>query len=125
MTPEEAVIRIQANYRGILARRAIRDRFTDKTLNSVTNSFVTGSVMTRLEKVMKHVLKDGARYSGYVLRSQNNQEELIPEGRGKIKWPNGDKYSGYFKSGVPHGQGTKIYQEKNTVIEGQFRNGVA
>ena len=40
--------------------------------------------MGRLEKVMKHVLKDGARYSGYVLKG-NQDEELVPEGRGKIK----------------------------------------
>ena len=124
MSPEEATIRIQANFRGIMARRAIRDKFQDKTLNSVTNSFLTGSVIGRLEKVMKHVLKDGARYSGYVLKAQQD-EDLVPEGRGKIKWPNGDKYSGYFKGGLPHGKGTKIIADKNTVIEGLFRNGLA
>ena len=125
MSPEEATIRIQANFRGIMARRAIRDKFQDKTLNSITNSFLTGSVIGRLEKVMKHVLKDGARYSGYVLKAQQDNEDLIPEGRGKIKWPNGDKYSGYFKGGLPHGKGTKIIADKNTVIEGLFRNGLA
>lgn len=124
MSPEEAAIRIQANFRGIMTRRAIKEKFTDQTLNSVTNSFITGSVMGRLEKVMKHVLKDGARYSGYVLKA-NQDEELVPEGRGKIKWPNGDKYSGYFKAGQPHGKGTKHIAEKNTVIEGLFRNGLA
>ena len=70
------------------------------------------------------MLKDGAKYSGYVTKSYKD-DEVVPEGRGKIKWPNGDKYSGYFKNGLPHGKGTKIIVDKNTVIEGQFKNGMA
>ena len=122
---EEAVIRIQANYRGILARRAIREKFVDRSLNSVSNSFMTGSIITRVERVIKHVLRDGSKYTGFATKSATNEDERIPEGRGKIKWPNGDKYMGYFKNGQPHGQGTKILAERNTVIEGQFRNGMA
>jgi len=66
----QAVVRIQANWRGIKARRRIRDQFMDKSLN-ITNSFITGngSIATRLEKVSKVVLRDGAKYSGYVKRN--------------------------------------------------------
>jgi len=61
----------------------------------------------RPDPVKKMVLPDGALYSGQVRRDALKFEELIPDGRGKIKWPNGDKYSGRFINGMPNGEGIK------------------
>ena len=104
---------------------------TDVSLNSIAQSFATGSVLgeRRAEPVRKHVLPDGALYSGQVRRdlSKQNRDELVPDGRGKIKWPNGDKYSGRFMAGRPHGEGVKVMTvpEGTTTIEGIFHNGFA
>jgi len=66
MTMEEAAIRIQAAIKGVWTRRLIRDKKTDQTLNSISHSFATTSILgeRRLELVRKHVLPDGALYSG-------------------------------------------------------------
>ena len=65
------IIKVQAQFRGILARKMIRAKFTDVTLNSITQSFANASVITggtqverRPEPVKKYVLPDGALYSG-------------------------------------------------------------
>ena len=81
----------------------------------------------RLEPVRKHVLQDGALYSGQVRRDYTSRtpDELIPDGKGKIKWPNGDKYSGRFMGGKPHGNGVKTIVADSTIIEGTFRDGLA
>jgi len=98
-------------------------------LNSVSHSFATTSIMgeRRLEPVQKHVLQDGALYTGQVRRDPTSRtpDELIPDGKGKIKWPNGDKYRGRFMGGLPHGEGVKFIAADNTGIEGTFRNGLA
>lgn len=106
-----------------MARKRIREKFTDMTLNSITHSFANASVITggtamerRPEPVKKHVLPDGALYSGQVRRDPMRPDELIPDGKGKIKWPNGDKYSGRFVSGMPNGDGTKEIVATGTKI---------
>ena len=83
-------------------------------MNSITHSFANASVITggtlverRPDPVKKMVLPDGALYSGQVKRDAIRPDELIPDGKGKIKWPNGDKYSGRFINGMPHGEGIK------------------
>jgi len=40
------IIKVQAQFRGILARKMIRAKFTDVTLNSITQSFANASVIT-------------------------------------------------------------------------------
>ena len=39
-----------------------------------------------------------------------------------MTWKNGDKYSGDFKDGKIHGQGTQIWKNGN-VYEGEWQNG--
>ena len=81
----------------------------------------------RPDPVRKHVLPDGALYSGQVRRDtlSKTPDELIPDGKGKLKWPNGDKYGGRFVGGVPQGDGVKLFVADNTTIQGSFRNGMA
>lgn len=122
-----AVVKIQAAYRGIATRRMIRRQMQDATLNSITQSFATSrrEIEDRPPPVRKQVLADGALYSGQVkvVRSGGAADQLVPDGRGKIKWPTGDKYSGKFLSGQPHGEGTKVFAASNTKIEGTFMGG--
>ena len=61
----------------------------------------------RPDPVTKYVLPDGALYTGQVGRDAKNPTLFVPDGKGKIKWPNGDKYSGRFINGVPTGEGIK------------------
>ena len=51
-------------------------------------------------------------------------EEKVPWGKGKILWPSGDKFKGYFYDGIPTGKGEKTFADKS-VLKGIFRNGVA
>ena len=74
----------------------------------------------RPEPVKKYVLPDGALYSGMVRKDALRPEEFIPDGKGKIKWPNGDKYQGRFVGGVPNGEGIKEIVVSGTVIQGTF-----
>ena len=105
----------------------IRQKLTDMTLNSITQSFANASVITgntmgerRPDPVKKYVLADGALYSGQVRRDAVRPDELIPDGKGKVKWPNGDKYSGRFVGGVPNGEGIKQILATGISIQGTF-----
>lgn len=92
-----------------------------------------GSVVTtQKEIVTKHVLPNGARYTGEVIKVQKQQrssmkwvEEHVPQGKGKILWPNGDKYKGQFHDGVPNGEGEKTFAEDMSVLQCTFINGYA
>ena len=106
----EAIVRFQALTRGFLTRRQFREQRNDVTLNSITQSFAasarTGNTLyteKRPEPVKKMHLPDGGLYSGHVRRDPMRPDELVPDGVGKIKWPNGDKYRGRFLNGVPNG----------------------
>lgn len=122
----EAVVRFQAAMRGHLTRRYFRQQVNDVTLNSITQSFAvsarTGNTLTerRPDPVKKMLLPDGGLYSGHVRRDALHQDELLPDGVGKIKWPNGDKYRGRFMNGVPNGRGIKQIVATGTTIEGNF-----
>lgn len=103
-----------------MQRRFIKRNMQDQTLNSITQSFATASAMgeRRPEPVRKHVLSDGALYSGQVRKDPTSKtpDEMFPDGKGKIKWPNGDKYSGRFMNGVPQGEGIKTIVASNISI---------
>jgi len=82
--------------------------------------------------VTKHVLPDGARYTGeVVIRERQNritavkEDVSVPQGKGKILWPNGDKYKGQFQEGIPFGEGMKTFSEDLSVLQGTFINGYA
>ena len=99
------------------------------SLNSFTRG--TESCITQKDVVTKHILADGARYTGEVITKQKVQrpsnnivEEKVPQGKGKILWPSGDKYKGYFYDGIPTGKGEKTFADRS-VLKCIFRNGVA
>ena len=118
-------MRIQAVMRGVLARKLVRTKLTDVTLNSFANvSQMTG--MNERQMKRKFVLADGSIYTGQVrIDTSKNKEELLPDGQGKIKWPNGDKYQGGFVGGRPHGNGAKTIVSTRTIIKGAFLYGMA
>mmetsp|Transcript_32543 Transcript_32543/g.40329 ORF Transcript_32543/g.40329 Transcript_32543/m.40329 type:complete len:176 (+) Transcript_32543:469-996(+) len=74
----------------------------------------------RPDPVKKMLLPDGGLYSGHVRRDPLRPDELVPDGVGKIKWPNGDKYRGRFTNGVPNGQGIKQIVATGITIQGNF-----
>lgn len=105
-------------------------------MNSFHKSVLPGAdgslVTVPRQVVIKYVLPDGARYSGEVviirrLNRFNGKEEdtSVPQGKGKIHWPGGDKYRGQFHDGAPNGEGIKTFVEDQTVIECTFINGHA
>ena len=121
-----ACVRIQAVMRGIIARKLVRTKLTDVTLNSFANvSQMTGMNERQMKK--KFVLADGSIYTGQVRldTTNKNQEEWIPDGQGKIKFPSNDKYQGGFVGGKPHGNGAKTIVATRTVIKGVFLYGMA
>ena len=120
-----ATIRIQAVIRGVLARKLVRNKLTDVTLNSFANvSQMTGMNERQMKK--KCPMPDGSIYTGQVrVDVSKSQEEWLPDGKGKIRWPNGDKYQGGFVAGKPHGEGAKTFAQTRTVIRGMFLYGFA
>ena len=119
----DAAVKYQALIRGFLTRRYFRMHRDDVTLNSFNQSFAasqrTGNTMytdKRPDPVKKMSLPDGGLYSGHVRRDPIKPDELVPDGLGKIKWPNGDKYRGRFLNGVPNGKGIKQILATGTTI---------
>ena len=47
------------------------------------------------------ILEGGLKYQGKLVGG-------VPNGQGKITWPNGDLYEGVFKNGKRHGFGKRI-----------------
>ena len=66
--------------------------------------------MAELEKKPTLQLDGGLSYKGEI-RAQ------VPHGFGKLKWPSGDVYVGYFVNGKRHGRG------KRTNADGSFFEG--
>ena len=66
-------------------------------------------------------------YTGQVKKDPDakTSDDYLPDGLGKIKWPNGDRYDGQFTLGKPQGQGTKTNKATGTVIQGNFMFGQA
>ena len=106
------------------------------SLNSFRRSAIcgtdAGSMKSQKEVVTKHALPDGARYTGEVVMLRKQQrsskkwvDEFVPQGKGKILWPNGDKYKGQFRDGVPNGQGEKTFSGDKSVLQCTFVNGYA
>ena len=99
-----AILKVQAAFRGILARRLVRARFVDKTLASFYNeSQLSGKTNREVQK--KITLPDGSMYTGQVKKDPDakTNDDYLPDGLGKIKWPNGDRYDGQFTLGKPQG----------------------
>lgn len=85
---------------------------------------MTGTADRELKK--KVVLSDGSIFTGQARRDlSKNTEEYIPDGQGKIKWPNGDKYQGAFVAGKPQGHGIKTIKATSSIIKGVFLYGMA
>ena len=99
----KAILKVQAAFRGLLARRLVRARFVDRTLASFYNeSQLSGKTNREVHKMI--TLPDGSMYTGQVKKDPNaNANEYVPDGLGKIKWPNGDRYDGEFISGKLQG----------------------
>ena len=69
---------------------------------------------------MQLKLSDGTDYEGEV-------RDGSPNGVGVCKFPNGDRYEGFWEAGQPHGHGTLFYQAepfKGDRHEGNFSSGV-
>lgn len=109
---------------------------SEVSLNSFQRSLLPGTdgsvITSQKEIVTKHVLPDGARYTGEVVKVRKQQrssqkwvDEYVPQGKGKILWPNGNKYKGQFYDGLPNGEGEKTFAEDLSILQCTFINGYA
>ena len=57
-----------------------------------------------LEQLPTLLLDGGLKYKGQVKNG-------IPNGLGKLVWPNGDYYKGEFRNGKRHGKGKRINKD--------------
>lgn len=46
----------------------------------------------------------------------------VPNGKGRMKWPNGDIYIGNWQMGERHGEGKMIFKTKGITYDGQWEN---
>lgn len=70
----------------------------------------------KLEYVKQHMMPDGSVYQGYIL-PQNDQ--VVPEGYGVVKYGDGARFEGEFHNGRPNGLG-KLLLENGDTYEGQW-----
>ena len=68
-----------------------------------------------MKKKAKLKFPDGSKYVGEVKNG-------IPHGRGTYTWADGNKYVGEWKDSKQHGQGTYTYAD-GTVEKGIWENG--
>lgn len=59
----------------------------------------------------------GVKYSGEMLRG-------VPQGQGKLEYPDGSVYEGQFNNGIPHGHG-RFSKPSGSWAEGEFCNDLA
>eukprot|EP00347_Sterkiella_histriomuscorum_P017712 403348285 len=60
-------------------------------------------------------LPDGSQYEGEF-------QELMPHGKGQMKYKNGNDYKGIFVFGVKQGYGRYFDKRDNSLYEGEFKN---
>ncbi|MBP5677487.1 MAG: hypothetical protein J6W88_03205 [Bacteroidales bacterium] len=63
------------------------------------------------------VYDDGRVYTG-----QRDAKGKI-NGKGLMIWPNGDRYDGYWKKGIMHGEGTYTYAAAGYSYSGEWKKG--
>ena len=75
-------------------------------------------------------LENGALYNGEAVKEITNTRSfdvglMLPHGRGEIFYDNGDRYTGQFYKGKPHGLGTKKTRTSYETHTGSFKEGRA
>jgi hypothetical protein len=72
-----------------------------------------------LKKRPAQIIKNNGVYDGQWL--EGNGQKVI-QGRGRMVWPNGEIYEGWWKHGHRWGKGRNMY-ENGDVYEGEFYDG--
>lgn len=118
----------------------MKEFFLLKTIfcSLLLNGFIFGAIAAPAQDVEFTKLPDGSQYKGDL------KYNVIRDGQGYNKWPNGREYTGQWFNDQPHGKGKLVFpdggyykgefvygsyhgfgqlKEKDTVFTGQFQHG--
>lgn len=102
-------------HKGNLIIRPDNDGFFGLNKNTYQGDTIIEIDEQKTENVIRY--PDGRVYTGAI-----DKNKFIPEGHGNVKFPNGGEYTGEWKDGEMHGEGTFTWKDKSSYKGEYYQN---